>query len=149
MSRVDFYFNVSDELRFVCRLVRKILYDETINISEPLVIFCSEKSKFQEIDKLLYSFSANDFIPHVHIGSPLESQTPVILSPNPWLPKIPRRAKVLINLDYKICEVFVSFDRVIEIVTEKEKLIEPARKKYTYYKNRGYEVHNHNIGKKS
>ena len=128
-----------DELRFVCRLARKILYDKTINISEPLVIFCSEKSKFREIDKLLYSFSPNDFIPHVKIDNPLESQI-IILSPNPWLPKIPRRAKVLINLDYKICEVFVSFDRVIEIVGKKENLKEPARKKYTYYKDRGYGV---------
>ena len=140
---------MSDELKFVCRLVRKILYDSSINISEPLVIFCSEKSKFREIDKLLYSFFSNDFIPHVQIDSPLESQTPIILSPIPWLPKIPRRAKVLINLDYKICEVFVSFDRVIEIVINEEKHKEPARKKYTYYKTRGYEIHNHNIGEKS
>tara|TARA_A100001011_G_C14213957_1_gene801160 strand:+ start:925 stop:1269 length:345 start_codon:yes stop_codon:yes gene_type:complete len=110
-----------------------------------MLVFCSDKNKLNDFNELLYSFSSLDFLPHIEIGDQLEGKTPIILSQNPWIPVLPRRAKLLLNLDNKICQSFCSFDRVVELVgnMETEKL--PAREKFVFYKNRGFEIHNHDI----
>ena len=78
----------------------------------------------------------------------MEQVTPIVLSSNLWIPNSPRRPNLLLNLDDNICEVFSSFDRVVEVVgsDENEKL--PAREKFTFYKNRGFQIYNHNISEK-
>jgi len=122
--------------------------DFKANEEEPIVVYCPEKSKLCFFDELLYSFSSVDFLPHVFVGDSLESKTPIILSANPWLPDMPRRPNVLLNLDNEICEVFGSFDRVIEVVSTAETDKSPARKKFIFYKNRGYQIHNHDVSEK-
>ena len=148
MTRIDFYFNVSDRLNFSCRIVRKVIHDSKANQNEPIVVYCPEKSKLFFFGSLLYSFSNTDFLPNVFVGDSLELVTPVILSANPWIPSSPRRPNLLLNLDDNICEVFSSFDRVIEVVGKDENDKLPARQKFTFYKNRGYQIHNHNISEK-
>lgn len=148
MTRIDFYFNVKNRLNFSCKLVRKVIHDSKANTDEPIVVYCPEKSKLIFFGKLLYSFSSTDFLPNVFVGDSLEQVTPIVLSSNPWIPNSPRRPNLLLNLDDNICEVFSSFDRVVEVVgsDENEKL--PAREKFTFYKNRGFKIYNHNISEK-
>ena len=148
MTRIDFYFNVTNRLIFSCRVIRKVIHDSKADSKDPIVVYCPEKSKLSFFGGLLYSFSSTDFLPNVFVGDSLEQVTPIVLSANPWIPSSPRRPNLLLNLDDKICEVFSSFDRVVEVVgsDESEKL--PAREKYTFYKNRGYRIHNHNISEK-
>lgn len=148
MTRIDFYFNVPKQLNFACRLIRKVLYDSKANQEEPIIVFCPESSKFDDFDDLLYSFSGVDFLPHVFVGSPQEKKTPIIMSRSPWLPDLPRKPNLLLNLDDNICEVFGSFDRVVEIVGIAENEKSHAREKFIFYRDRGFEIHNHDVSKK-
>jgi DNA polymerase-3 subunit chi len=148
LTRVDFYFNVADQLNFSCRLVRKVIHASKANQEEPIVVYCPKKSKLSFFSELLYSFSSVDFLPHVVVGDSLEVVTPIILSSIPWLPITPRRPNLLLNLDNKICEVFGSFDRVLEVVGNEEHEKLSAREKFVFYKNRGYQIHNHDVSEK-
>ena len=128
--------------------MRKVIHDSKANSNEPIVVYCSEKSKLSSFGELLYSFSSTDFLPNVLVGDSLEHVSPIVLSANPWIPSSPRRPNLLLNLDDNICEVFSSFDRVVEVVGSDEDAKLPARKKFTFYKNRGYQIYNHNISEK-
>ncbi len=111
-------------------------------------MFCSKTSKLHLFDELLYSFSLVDFLPHVYAESPLKSDSPIILTNKPWLPDFPRRPNLLLNLDNEVCDSFASFDRVVEVVEKSENTKLAARKKFVFYKNRGYEILNHDVSDK-
>ena len=70
MTRVDFHFNATDKLGYACRLVRKI------RRTGPRVVVFGDPLTLAEFDRLLWTFSQLDFIPHVHAGDPLAGRTP-------------------------------------------------------------------------
>jgi DNA polymerase-3 subunit chi len=75
MTRVDFHFNVDDPLDYGCRLARKIF-----RAGERAVFWCADAQMLSEWDRQLWTFSPQDFIPHVAADDALASQTPIVLS---------------------------------------------------------------------
>ncbi len=146
MTRVDFYFNVSDQLIFACRIIRKIFYDSIIKIDRPLIIKCCNEDHQNTLDDLLYKFSPSDFIPHVKGFDDLQSKTPIILVIEPWCLSKKTYPSIFLNLGFNIDNSFSAFDRVVEIVSKSDKDKEIGREKYLFYQTRGYEIFNHDIG---
>eukprot|EP01037_Dinobryon_pediforme_P038112 gene38112-45942_t len=91
MTRIDFHSNVPNKLAYACRLVRKARAAQC-----KIVLLGSNSSELSQLDQLLWTFSEQDFLPHVHAGDPLAAQTDIILSAddNAELP----HHHVLINL---------------------------------------------------
>ncbi len=75
MTRVDFHFNAPDKLQYGCRLVRKIY-----RARHKVLVWCDDKVRLAEFDRMLWTFSQHDFIPHVAAGDPLAAETPVLLA---------------------------------------------------------------------
>ena len=53
--------------------------------------------------------------------------------------------QVLINLDMAVPLFFSRFERVVEIVNQDEIQRQQARERFKFYRDRGYDLHTHNL----
>jgi DNA polymerase-3 subunit chi len=146
VTSVDFHFNAPDRLSHACRLVRKAMRSRAASDDKPLVVFCADEAQLQAFDDLLYTFSDDDFLPHVHADHPLADEAPVILCSQLWTPPPPRVPHLLINLDAHVPDIFSQFDRVFEIVSLDEADRQAARVRYAFYRDRGYPLTRYDLG---
>lgn len=166
--QVDFHIDVPDKLRYACRVVRKIYRS---GICVVVVSDCSDL--LQEFDSLLWTFSEQDFIPHLFAQENLAAQTPVVLCETSILEGFVHKGRVsfctnfhnrfiekenLVNQcisDSKnIFEVLINLgntlppsmsypERFIEIVTSQECEKKQARMKWRFYQKMGYALRKH------
>lgn len=137
MTRVDFHVNAPDRLHYCARLVRKIY-----RAGHKVVVF-GEPSAIAEFDRVLWTFSALEFIPHVGAGDPLAARTPVLLTSEAC--DTPH-ADVLVNLGASTPAFFSRFERLIEVVDGGDSERASARERWRFYKDRGYAVDSHDLG---
>jgi len=131
MTRIDFHSNVPNKLAYACRLVRKARAAQC-----KIVLLGRDRGELTQLDQLLWSFSEQDFIPHVHASDPLAAQTPVILTDSEAV-ELPHH-HVLINLSGNTPEHFARFERMFEIISSDEADKAAGRDRYRFYKERGY-----------
>jgi DNA polymerase-3 subunit chi len=75
MTSIDFHFNTPNRLEYACRLTRKILNAGQAKVESPLVVFCSERSRLDHFDDLLWSRGQRNLF-----------LTPMSLCPKPKTP---------------------------------------------------------------
>ena len=75
MTRVDFHSKVPDKLLYACRLVRKARAADM-----RVVVFTRDREQLHALDEALWTFSEQDFLPHVTADDALASQTPVSMA---------------------------------------------------------------------
>ena len=136
MTEIDFYSGGGDRLHTACRLVAKV-----VRQGFKLMIYTPDATVVERFDKLLWTFSSIDFIPHCRAEDKLADVTPVILS---------RQATnlsrdVLLNLDVEHPPFFSRFQRLIEIAGITPEDTQAARKRYRFYQDRGYEIRHHKL----
>lgn len=153
MTRIDFHSNVSNQLDYACRLVRKALAAQC-----KLVVVHQDENQLAQFDQLLWAFSAADFLPHVVLNQgshPLAKQTPVLLtlfSDTSVAETELQHNEILINLSEQVPPKFAQYERLIEIVPkESESLstqvaVQAGRNRYRFYQQQGYQL-NHIIAK--
>jgi DNA polymerase III subunit chi len=136
MTEIDFYSG-GDKLHTACRLVAKAVRKDL-----KVMIYASDAATLEGIDKLLWTFSPVDFIPHCRADHKLVDVTPVILGHD--AKKIPHD-EVLLNLDSDNPSFFSRFHRLIEITGTTPEDTHAARKRYRFYQDRGYEIRHHKL----
>lgn len=136
MTRIDFHSNVANKLEYVCRLAFKAYMSRST-----LVVMAASQQELQQLDNMLWTMSELDFLPHVSAGDPLAAETPVVLAV-PGQGPLPHH-QVLVNLAPETPAEFASFERLIEIVSTQETDVLAGRKRYMYYKERGYALQHH------
>ncbi|HJV49968.1 MAG TPA: DNA polymerase III subunit chi [Noviherbaspirillum sp.] len=131
MTRIDFHSNVPDKFVYACRLVRKAR-----GANCRIVLLTPDKSTLMALDQQLWTFSEQDFLPHVIAGDPLAANTPVILTDQDDA-DLPHH-QILINLSARTPTHFARFERMFEIIsaTDDDKIA--GRERYRYYQQRGY-----------
>jgi len=145
VTRIDFYVqNQANQIayeRLICKITEKAWQNQ-----HEIFLLCSNTEQLNRFDELLWTFSATSFIPHSPIcdGDGDGDGKVVILSSER---KTLRNHEVLINLTTDVPEHAGKFIRVIESTGYNEAMREDARKKYKYYKDRGYPIFTHEIGK--
>jgi DNA polymerase-3 subunit chi len=137
MTRVDFHTHVEHPIAHTCKVLRKARA-----AGNQCVVYCSRESTLDELDKLLWTFSPLDFLPHVYAHDALAAQTPILLTARM---ADTAHHEVLINLDDVSPTFFSRFDRVIEIVGQEENAAAAGRMRYKFYKERGYELTHHRM----
>jgi DNA polymerase-3 subunit chi len=137
MTRVDFHFNAPDKLLYGCRLVRK-----AHRSGSRVLVWCEDAVRLKRFDELLWTFSDQDFIPHVSAGDPLAAQTPVLLTAEPV---DCAHHEILINLGDQTPPMFSRFDRLIEVVSNEDSDRALARQRFRFYKDRGYPMNTHEV----
>ena len=136
MTEIDFYSG-GDKLHTACRLVAKAVRKDL-----KVMIYASDVATLEGIDKLLWTFSPMDFIPHCRADHKLADVTPVILGHD--TKKIPHD-EVLLNLDSDNPSFFSRFHRLIEITGTTPEDTHAARKRYRFYQDRGYQIRHHKL----
>jgi DNA polymerase-3 subunit chi len=131
MTRVDFHSKVPDKLLYACRLIRKA---RTAGMK--VVVYLQDAQQLSQFDQALWTFSEQDFIPHVVAGDELADQTDVIMSFDAS-DELPHH-QILVNLSTLTPDHFARFERMFEIVSTDEQDLTAGRGRYKHYQNRGY-----------
>ncbi len=131
MTRVDFHSKVPDKLLYACRLVRKAGAADM-----RVVVFAQDRTQLDALDEALWTFSEQDFLPHVVAGDELAAQTPVILTDDPQA-ELPHH-QILINLSGETPAHFARFERLFEVISMDEDDLAAGRERYRQYQQRGY-----------
>lgn len=131
MTRIDFHSNVPNKIAYACRLVRKAR-----NANFQVVILARDDAQLAELDEALWTFSEQDFLPHVMMDDALAAQTPILLTAAQAM-EAPHH-QILINLSDTPPDHFARFERMFEVVSSDEADKSSGRERYSYYKQRGY-----------
>lgn len=144
MTDIAFHFNVPDKLGYSCRLLRKAY------LSGAQLVVTGAPEVLAELDQLLWTFSASEFVPHYRAsaakndtahGKALAS-TPVLLVES--LRDCAHHG-VLVNLGSDIPDEFERFERFIEVVTTSDVDRSAARHRWKHYADRGYALKRHDL----
>lgn len=146
MTKIDFYVlaDGSPQARelFACRLV-----DKAQQLGNRIYIHTSNEAQSRAIDKLLWTFKRDSFIPHAIDGEAPDADATALIGHQPQLndPTQAHRRNVLINLSLEVPLFFSSFERTAEIIDPNEQNKEAGRNRFRFYRDRGYELKTHNI----
>ena len=139
MTRIDFYFDAADKLQVACRLSAKAAQQKL-----RVLIYTPDEAEAQRIDKMLWTWQPTGFLPHCMTNSPLAAQTPVLITHDP---EDTPHDEVLLNLHSDWPPAFSRFRRLVEIVGRDEQDREAARARFRFYRDRGYEIAQHDLSK--
>lgn len=145
MTNISFHFNVANTLHYACRLVKKAWSQGTP------VLVVGEADWLEELDGALWTFSDVDFIPHSFVGVDADDVSDEVV--NVWLATVDQmNTEAQSHAGFLIyCATatsphptgFERFDRLIEIVPQEEAAKAEARKRWSFYKQRGYPLAHH------
>ena len=144
MPRVDFYVlsgNAPDvKLRIACRLAQKIY-----TLGKSAYLYAESADQAQRLDNLMWTFDQSSFIPHCIRGlsESEELQAPITIGHES--PSESASDEVLISLLDRVPENVDRFDRIVELVTNEPSDRVTARKRYSYYRDNGFELETHEL----
>ncbi|MCU7906924.1 MAG: DNA polymerase III subunit chi [Candidatus Thiodiazotropha sp. (ex Epidulcina cf. delphinae)] len=142
MTQVDFYIleqrTPGNRYTLTCRLSEKIYHQ-----GRRIFIHTGSEEVSRHMNRLLWTFRQGSFIPHGMADDCDLSVTPVIISHQG---ETGEEKDVLINLDSEVPSFFSRFERVAEIVDQEPQVIVAGRKRFRFYRDRGYSLNKHDIG---
>ena len=139
MTQIDFYFHVENKLQTACALSAKACAHGL-----RVFAFCPDPEACQKFSRTLWTTPAIGFIPHCTPDDRLAAVTPVIVDHDGTRLL---HDQVLLNLRPDWPPFFSRFQRLIEIVSLDEEDRRLARERYRFYRDRGYEIQNHDLSK--
>lgn len=139
MTEVLFYTNAADKLHAACQLSSKALSRKM-----RVMILTPEAQVTDRLSRLLWTTPAIGFNPHCRAADQLASITPIIVD-HATEPVV--HEEVLINLRNDMPSYFSRFQRLVEIVSRDADDRASARERYRFYRDRGYEITTHDLGK--
>jgi DNA polymerase-3 subunit chi len=139
MTEVMFYTNAADKLHAACQLSSKALSRKM-----RVMILTPEAQVTDKMSRMLWTASAVAFNPHCSSTDKLAPITPIIVD-HATAPVV--HEEVLINLCNETPSYFSRFQRLVEIVTEDDDDRARGRERYRFYRDRGYQITTHDLGK--
>ena len=143
MTQVDFYLIAGaqprDRHRFVCRLSEKAYRQ-----GHQIYIHTGSAEESQQLDDLLWTFSAESFVPHATLESDEADLSPILIG---HTTEPEAHHDTLINLTDQVPAAFSRFDRLVELVSQDEGQRTQARDRFKFYRERGYQPNTHDLVK--
>lgn len=140
MTEISFHFNVPEKLGYGCRLLRKAY------LSGAQVAVTGDTPQLAELDQLLWTFSATEFIPHSRLVAEAVGTSEVGHSAGVQLMETPSQCphhEVLVNFGQDLPAGYERFERLIEVVSGEEGDRLAARARWKHYADRGYLLKRH------
>lgn len=140
MTKVDFYTGVNDRLQTACVLSHKALQNGL-----RVLLHTPDDATAQMLDEMLWQHPPAAFIPHCRSDAAEAATMPVIIAhhsePFP-------HSELLISLHSSCLPFFSRFERVIEIVGQDAEDARLGRERYSFYRERGFEMRHFDLSKK-
>lgn len=141
MTRVDFYLLPLSEphgkLSFACRLAEKAYQS-----GHQVFLRGADRTEAEALDALLWSFRDTSFVPHRLLDAGGDAPVPVLVGSGE---DAPDHHDVLLNLADSVPPLFSRFERVAEIVLNDAQSLASSRKRWSFYKDRGYPLQHHDM----
>jgi DNA polymerase-3 subunit chi len=141
MPAIAFHFNAPDKLAYACRLLRKAASQGA------QVVVTAPSEALRQLDGLLWTFSALDFVAHAKASDPphVRNASSVVLTEA--IADAPHR-QVLLNLGEEVPDGFEQFERLIEVVAldDADRLL--ARSRWKHYSQLGHVITRHDLNLK-
>lgn len=141
MTHIDFYLLGKNKAdggdRFACRLAEK-----AFRLGHRIYMYTDGVDACERLDQLLWTFSANSFVPHTVDLSADDNDTPVFIG---FQDPPTGFSDVLISTSKEVPSFFSRFDRVAEVAGVSDSEKQQARERYRYYRDRGYELQTHDL----
>lgn len=139
MPQVEFHSGVAAPVHFACRLLRKAFRQKVA------VVVMAEPQTLTALDRELWTFEAQEFLPHVRLkpGQGIDAalrRTPIWLCEDTPPSPSPR---VLVNLGVEAPGGGEAFDRIIEVVPPEGEARAAARRRWRAYEARGWDIRHH------
>jgi DNA polymerase-3 subunit chi len=137
MTRVDFYFNASDKMEVMTKLLFK-----SVSGGFHVFVHMRDSQRLQIFNQYLWQSRPLSFLPHVLADHPLATQTPVVIGADPCSIM---NLDILLNYDSLIPDCYSRFDRVLEVVSEDAVDRELSREHFRFFKQNGCQVISHDL----
>jgi DNA polymerase-3 subunit chi len=142
MTEISFYFNAPDKLGTARSLALK-----AYAAKKRLLIFSTDAAVLGMLDTLLWTTPSTGFLPHCRAGERHAEHTPIVLGHDA---EATPHHEILMNLDHERPATFSRFDRLIEIVSRDDAEDRSrARERFRFYRDRGYEIRQHDLAKRA
>ena len=142
MTQIDFYVlkqgAPGNQLALTCRLVEHIRASRGFRI----LVHCPDQTQARELDRLLWTYRDESFLPHGLVGETDPELTPILISTD-GQPE--DEHQVLINLGTEVPEFFSRFERLCEPLDHDPVVRDAGRKRYAYYRDCGYPLKHHEV----
>ncbi|HHJ19178.1 MAG TPA: DNA polymerase III subunit chi [Gammaproteobacteria bacterium] len=139
MTRIDFYILNDPALearsQFAVKLAEK-LYRNALKVH----LHSDDSVTLHKLDERLWTARDVSFIPHEISATP-QPHCPLTLS----IENFSGTEGVLINMGSTVPDFFSHFTRVVEIINAQAPDVGDGRKRYRFYRDRGYKLNNHEI----
>jgi DNA polymerase-3 subunit chi len=144
MTRIDFYTledgSPGDRFLLTCRLCERIRAEDL-----RILIHCPDAGLASHLDRLLWTFRDESFLPHLLVGrggGPAQdlALTPILISAD-GQPE--GEDQVLINLAPEAPGFFSRFERVCEPVDHDPAVRAAGRERFRWYRERGHPLEHH------
>jgi DNA polymerase-3 subunit chi len=143
-DQVDFYIleNAGGEEKrnYACRIAHKA-YSQKLKV----FIKTGSSQSEQELDKLLWSYSQESFIPHcvVNGGEAAWDDYPIQLGMDS---NLVNNADILLNLSQDVVDDYDRFPRIAELVCGEELDRKSGRERFRHYREKGIQPNTHKLG---
>lgn len=134
MTRIVFYFNVTNKQQLISDLVASALSKH-----RQVTIVEDDAHKANKLSQDLWQNRPESFSPNMLIDHALAAETPVVVH---WHENQLLQDDMLINLTANEPLFFSRFTQLVELVSEDEQDKALARARYKFYRDRGYEIKN-------
>lgn len=141
MTQIEFHFNATDKLAYVCRLLRK-------GTSQNQRLFVvGQADILKQLDVALWSVAPHDFVSHCQASEAhLVTHSAVLLATQ--LEPVPG-VQTAVNLGPELPEGFECFGRLIEVVSDEPADRLQARVRWKQYSALGYGLERRDLNLKA
>lgn len=140
MTRIDFYVGKTSSLQarllLTCKLVLKAHAQQLHTY-----IHTDSFATSSKLDDMLWTFNDLAFIPHALASSEYQKARTLIGHDHEPM----ENCGLLINISNEIPEFFSRFERLAEIIDQEQPVLLAGRKRYQFYRDRGYTLEYHQL----
>ncbi|AGC03324.1 DNA polymerase III subunit chi [Candidatus Blochmanniella chromaiodes str. 640] len=142
MKRSIFYllsqeFEQKNRPNYIEQLACKLISTQWRS-GKTILVTCENEHQATKIDKILWTFDQNSFVPHNLFGKTIQNAPIVIYWSQCCYDNQPK--DLLINLMLKNMNFFLNFNEIIDFVPISDILKKWARYRYRSYKRNGFQV---------
>lgn len=132
MTKVLFYHGAGDRLQAVAAWLSNAYRER-----RQVLVYAPDPAIAERLDRLLWTQQSTLFLPHARADDPLAAETPVLIASN--LATLPQE-ECLLNLSDEVPPGFSRFSELVEIVSDAGDDRLPARDRFKFYRERGYDL---------